>query len=139
MHLGHEIQADRHEHDQRGAPEIRPNPWLCSAGRGWQCRHRFFIFIMDINNLHMTGGVVVKVLMIINDDDGDDDDDGDVIVMLMLMMMMMMTVVVRMVNLMRTITIPMTIGIITTMILSGLLYIEKCHLLFFRISMCVLS
>ena len=78
------------------------------------------IFIMDINNLHMTGGVLVKVLM-------------------MVMMMMVMVVVVRMVNLMRTITIPMTIGIITTMILSGLLHIEKCHLLFFRISMCVLS
>jgi hypothetical protein len=56
-----------------------------------------------------------------------------------MMMMMVMGVVVRMVNLMRTITIPMTIGIITTMILSGLLHIEKCHLLFFRISMCVLS
>ena len=77
------------------------------------------IFIMDINNLHMTGGVLVKVLMMV--------------------MMMVMVVVVRMVNLMRTITIPMTIGIITTMILSGLLHIEKCHLLFFRISMCVLS
>ena len=80
------------------------------------------IFIMDINNLHMTGGVLVKVLM-----------------MVMMMMVMVMVVVVRMVNLMRTITIPMTIGIITTMILSGLLHIEKCHLLFFRISMCVLS
>jgi hypothetical protein len=79
------------------------------------------IFIMDINNLHMTGGVLVKVLMMV------------------MMMMMVMVVVVRMVNLMRTITIPMTIGIITTMILSGLLHIEKCHLLFFRISMCVLS
>ena len=31
MHLGHEIQADRHEHDQRGAPEIRQNPWLCEG------------------------------------------------------------------------------------------------------------
>ena len=82
------------------------------------------IFIMDINNLHMTGGVVVKVLMM---------------VMMMMMVMVMVVVVVRMVNLMRTITIPMTIGIITTMILSGLLHIEKCHLLFFRISMCVLS
>jgi hypothetical protein len=80
------------------------------------------IFIMDINNLHMTGGVLVKVLM-----------------MVMMMMVMVMVVVVRMVNLMRAITIPMTIGIITTMILSGLLHIEKCHLLFFRISMCVLS
>ena len=82
------------------------------------------IFIMDINNLHMTGGVVVKVLMM---------------VMMMMMVMVMVVVVVRMVNLMRTITRPMTIGIITTMILSGLLHIEKCHLLFFRISMCVLS
>ena len=84
------------------------------------------IFIMDINNLHMTGGVVVKVLMM-------------VMMMMMMMVMVMVVVVVRMVNLMRTITIPMTIGIITTMILSGLLHIEKCHLLFFRISMCVLS
>ena len=84
------------------------------------------IFIMDINNLHMTGGVVVKVLMM-------------VMMMMMVMVMVMVVVVVRMVNLMRTITIPMTIGIITTMILSGLLHIEKCHLLFFRISMCVLS
>ena len=83
------------------------------------------IFIMDINNLHMTGGVVVKVLMMV--------------MMMMMMVMVMVVVVVRMVNLMRTITIPMTIGIITTMILSGLLHIEKCHLLFFRISMCVLS
>ena len=81
------------------------------------------IFIMDINNLHMTGGVLVKVLMMV----------------MMMVMVMVMVVVVRMVNLMRTITIPMTIGIITTMILSGLLHIEKCHLLFFRISMCVLS
>ena len=83
------------------------------------------IFIMDINNLHMTGGVVVKVLMMV--------------MMMMMVMVMVVVVVVRMVNLMRTITIPMTIGIITTMILSGLLHIEKCHLLFFRISMCVLS
>ena len=85
------------------------------------------IFIMDINNLHMTGGVVVKVLMMV------------MMMMMMVMVMVMVVVVVRMVNLMRTITIPMTIGIITTMILSGLLHIEKCHLLFFRISMCVLS